>query len=116
MINTIEDIEIRTQTTHRLPNTSNIHFKHVKGSELMTKLPNVAISSGSACVSGSRDPSHVLKAMGYTDDEAYCSLRFSFSKFTTKEEIDYAVEALSLAVDSIRKNSPIWEMYKDGLI
>ena len=116
MINTIEDIEIRTKTTHRLPNTSNIHFKHVKGSELMTKLPNVAISSGSACVSGSRDPSHVLKAMGYTDDEAYCSLRFSFSKFTTKEEIDYAVEALSLAVDSIRKNSPIWEMYKDGLI
>ena len=112
----IEEVEIKTLAADRLPNTSNVHFKHVKGAEIMTKLPNIALSSGSACVSGMRDPSHVLKAMGYTDEEAYCSLRFSFSKLNTKEEIDYAVEQIRAAVVQIRQHSPIWEMYKDGLI
>ena len=116
LLETIEEVEIKTQSANRLPNTSNIHFKHVKGSELMTKLPNIAVSSGSACVSGDRDPSHVLKAMGYSDDEAFCSLRFSFSKYNSKEEIDYAIAQINSAVDQIRKNSPIWEMYKEGLI
>ena len=82
----------------------------------MTKLPNIAVSSGSACVSGDRDPSHVLKAMGYSDDEAYSSLRFSFSKYNSKAEIDYAIAQINSAVEQIRKNSPIWEMYKEGLI
>lgn len=112
----VDEIEIRSQSVARLGNTSNIYFKHVKGSELMTKLPQIALSSGSACVSGSRDPSHVLKAMGYTDDEAYCSLRFSFSKYTTHAEIDQAIPQIKAAVDAIRKVSPIWEMYKEGLI
>jgi cysteine desulfurase len=115
-LETIEEVEIKTQSANRLPNTSNIHFKHVKGSELMTKLPNIAVSSGSACVSGDRDPSHLLKAMGYSDDEAYCSLRFSFSKYNSKAEIDYAIAQINPAVEQIRKNSPIWEMYKEGLI
>jgi len=116
LLESVEETEIRTKTVSRLPNSSNVHFKHVKGSELMTKLPGIAISSGSACVSGDRDPSHVLKAMGYTDDEAYCSLRFSFSKYNNKEEIDFAVSQIKVAVENIRKNSPIWEMYKEGLI
>ncbi len=116
LIEEIEEAEIRTLNTDRLPNTSNIHIKYVRGSELMTKLPNIAISSGSACVSGSRDPSHVLKAMGYTDEEAFCSLRFSFSKYNTKVEIDYAIQEMKTATANIRQHSPVWEMYKEGLI
>ncbi|WP_313262242.1 cysteine desulfurase family protein [Sphingobacterium sp.] len=116
LLEEIEESEIKTLGSSRLPNSSNIHIKHVKATELMTKLPTIAISSGSACVSGDRDPSHVLKAMGYTDDEAYCSLRFSFSKYNSKAEIDYAIPLIKAACESIRKDSPIWEMYKEGLI
>ena len=112
----IEEIEIITRETARIPNTSNVHFKHVKGSELMTKLPDICLSSGSACVSGDRDPSHVLKAMGMKDEEAFCSLRFSFSKYNTPLEIDEAVEMIKREVKKIRDNSPIWEMYREGLI
>lgn len=116
LLEEIEESEIKTLGSNRLPNTSNVHIKHVKATELMTKLPTLALSSGSACVSGDRDPSHVLKAMGYTDDEAYCSLRFSFSKYNSMEEIDYAIPLIKAACESIRKDSPIWEMYKEGLI
>lgn len=116
LLEEIEESEVKTLGSNRLPNSSNVHIKHVKATELMTKLPTIAISSGSACVSGDRDPSHVLKAMGYTDDEAYCSLRFSFSKYNSKEAIDYAIPLLKAACESIRKDSPIWEMYKEGLI
>src|SRR5690606_1513208 len=81
----IEDVHIHASRSPRLANTSNVLFKHVRAAELMTKMPDIAVSSGSACVSGDRDPSHVLKAMGLSDEDALCSLRFSFSKFNTKE-------------------------------
>lgn len=112
----IDDCTINAKEAPRICNTSNIMFKHVRGNELMTKMPDIAVSSGSACVSGSRDPSHVLKAMGLTDDEAFCSLRFSLSKHTTQQEIDRTVESLKTAINTIRKQSPIWQMYKDGLL
>src|SRR5690606_33121649 len=97
-------------------NTSNILFKHVRGAELMTKLPDVAVSSGSACVSGDRDPSHVLKAMGISDEDALCSLRLSFSKYNTREEVVAVVPKLKAAVEKLRAESPIWQMYKAGLL
>lgn len=116
IITEIDDSIINAKEAPRICNTSNIMFKHVRGNELMTKIPDIAVSSGSACVSGSRDPSHVLKAMGLTDDEAFCSLRFSLSKYTTQQEIDHTVENLKTAINTIRKQSPIWQMYKDGLL
>lgn len=112
----IEDIYVQASTTDRLYNTSNVLFKHVRAAELMTKLPNIALSPGSACVSGDRDPSHVLKAMGLSDDDAFCSLRFSFSKFNTCEEIDITIIELKEAVRKIRSQSPLWNMYKAGLL
>ncbi|GAA4140871.1 IscS subfamily cysteine desulfurase [Sphingobacterium kyonggiense] len=112
----IPDISIHAKAVNRLPNTSNIQFLHVRGAELMTKLPDMCISSGSACVSGSRDPSHVLKAMGLSDEDAFCSLRFSFSRHNTILEIDRAVELLKNVVTQIREQSPIWQMYKEGLL
>ena len=112
LCNEIEETTIHAQTADRLYNTSNVLFKHVRSSELMNKLPNIALSSGSACVSGDRDPSHVLIAMGITEEDALCSIRFGLSKYTTKEEIDIAVEAIKDAVYTIRGQSPIWQLYK----
>lgn len=116
LIAEIDDCVILAQKSDRIPNTSKVHFKHVRSSELMTKLPNIALASGSACVSGDRDPSHVLLAMGLSNEEALCCIRFSLSKFTTKEEINLATEEIKNAVRTIRANSPIWQMYKSGLI
>ncbi|MGO1817892.1 MAG: cysteine desulfurase family protein [Sphingobacterium sp.] len=112
----VQDITIHSQNVPRLPNTTNIQFKHVRANDLMTKLPDIAISTGSACVSGSRDPSHVLTAMGIGEQEALSTLRFSFSESTSKKEIDQAIPRIKHAVDRIRVQSPIWQMYKEGLI
>lgn len=112
----IAETKVHGSEAPRLYNTSNILFKHVRGAELMTKLPDVAISSGSACVSGDRDPSHVLKAMGISDGDALCSLRFSFSKYNTREEVVEVVAKLKAAVEKLRAESPIWQMYKAGLL
>ena len=116
IINTIEETHVHAFNANRLSNTSNIHCKHVKSSELMPALHDVAISSGSACVSGERDPSHVLTAMGIPADEALCSVRFSISKYTTQEELDSALEAIKTAVERIRSQSSIWKLYKSNLI
>ncbi|MBD1429629.1 MULTISPECIES: cysteine desulfurase family protein [Sphingobacterium] len=112
----IEDTAVHASHADRLCNTTNILFKHVKSAELMPKLINIAVSSGSACVSGDRDPSHVLTAMGIAAEDALCSLRFSLSKFITKEELDVAIEDIKSAVQKIRKDSPIWQLYKSGVL
>jgi len=114
--NEIEDYQIIGKNAPRVGNTSNIHFKHVKSSELMTKLTDVALSSGSACVSGDRDPSHVLTAMHLKPEEALSCIRFSLSKYTTKAEIDKVVDQLKESIIRIRASSPIWQMYKTGLL
>ena len=114
--NEIEDIAIHAKQTTRLCNTSNIVFKHVKSAELMPKLTNIAVSSGSACVSGDRDPSHVLTAMGISAEDALCSIRFSLSKYTIKEDLDSTIVELKSAVAKIRNESPIWQMYKANLL
>ncbi len=116
LIAEVEEVSVHAQHCPRTPNTSNVLIKHVRSTELMTKLPDMAFSSGSACVSGSRDPSHVLKAMGLSDEDAYCSSRFSFSKYNTREEIDQAIQQIKAAVETIRKQSPIWQLYQEGLI
>lgn len=112
----IEEVHIHATTSPRLYNTSNVLFRYVRSAELMTKLPHVAISSGSACVSGDRDPSHVLKAMGLSDEDAFCSLRFSFSKYNTQEEIEQVINDVKETVLKIRSQSPVWQMYKAGLL
>jgi len=78
-------------------------------------LKDLAVSSGSACTSASLEPSYVLRALGLNDELAHSSLRFSFGRFTTDEEVDYAVEQVRKAVDKLRELSPLWDMYKDGV-
>lgn len=112
----LEDIIIHGSQTNRLSNTSNITIKHVRSNELMNRIPDIALSSGSACVTGSRDPSHVLKAMGLSDEDAFCSIRISLSCYTTQQDIDYCIEQIVKAAEQVRNDSPIWQMYKSGLI
>ena len=114
--NRLEGIKINGKQAKRLSNTSNITIKHVRANELMNRLPDIALSSGSACVTGSRDPSHVLTAMGIPDEDALCSVRISLSRFTTQEEINQAIDQICAAVKKIRSDSPVWQMYKDGLL
>ncbi|NQD72708.1 cysteine desulfurase [Sphingobacterium shayense] len=112
----VPEIIIHSNNVPRLDNTSYIAFRYVKSSEIMTATPELALSSGSACATGLSDPSHVLKAMGVDDRDVYSSIRFSLSKFTQKQDIENAAELIIKAVEKIRKQSPIWQLFKDNLL
>jgi cysteine desulfurase len=112
----LEEAYINGSTQHRLPHVTNISFKHVEGEGLLMGFnKNIALSSGSACTSASLEPSYVLKALGLGDDLAHSSLRFGLGRFTTDEQIDYTVKAISDTVIKLREMSPLWEMYKEGI-
>ncbi len=112
----LEEAYINGSTEHRLPHVTNISFKHVEGEGLLMGFnKNIALSSGSACTSASLEPSYVLKALGLGDDLAHSSLRFGLGRFTTDEQIDYTIKAISDTVIKLREMSPLWEMYKEGI-
>ena len=112
----LEEVYINGNVNHRMPHVTNISFKHVEGEGLMmTFNQNIAVSSGSACTSASLEPSYVLVALGLGDDLAHSSIRFSLGRFTTEEDIDYAIQAVTAGVNHMRDLSPIWEMYKEGV-
>jgi len=100
---------------HRLPHVANISFKYVEGEGLMMAMKDLAVSSGSACTSASLEPSYVLKSLGLSDDLAHSSIRYGLGRFTTEEEIDFAIEQTKKAVNHLRDLSPLWEMFKDGV-
>jgi len=110
---TIEESYINGSTVHRLPHVSNLSFRYVEGEGLMMAMKNLAVSSGSACTSASIEPSHVLKSLGLSDDLAHSSIRFGLGRFTTAEEVDYAIETIKKAVDHLRELSPLWETFKE---
>jgi len=110
----LEETKLNGNKENRLPHVSNISFKYVESEGLMLGCnKNIAVSSGSACTSASVEPSHVLKALGLDDDLAHSSLRFSLGRFTTEEEIDYAIEQVKNTVVQLREISPLWEMHKE---
>jgi cysteine desulfurase len=112
----LEESYLNGHKTNRLPHVSNISFKHVEGEGLLMGInKHIALSSGSACTSASLEPSYVLKALGLGDDLAHSSLRFGLSRFTTEEEVDYTIKAVSETVNKLREMSPLWEMYKEGI-
>ena len=112
----LEETYINGNTDHRMPHVTNISFKHVEGEGLMmTFNQNIAVSSGSACTSASLEPSYVLIALGLGDDLAHSSIRFSLGRFTTDDEVEYAIEAVKKGVNHMRDLSPIWEMFKEGV-
>lgn len=112
----VEEAYVNGSVEHRLPHVCNISFKHVEGEGLMMGFnKNIALSSGSACTSASLEPSYVLKALGLGDDLAHSSLRFGLGRFTTEEQIDYTIKAITETVLKLREMSPLWEMYKEGI-
>ena len=112
----VEESYLNGHKTNRLPHVTNISFKHVEGEGLLMGInKHIALSSGSACTSASLEPSYVLKALGLGDDLAHSSLRFGLSRFSTEEEVDYTVKAVTDTVNKLREMSPLWEMFKEGI-
>ncbi len=112
----LEEAYVNGSREHRLPHVANISFKHVEGEGLLMGFnKNIALSSGSACTSASLEPSYVLKALGLGDDLAHSSLRFGLGRFTSDEQIEYTIKAISETVLKLREMSPLWEMYKEGI-
>lgn len=114
-IKDIEEVHVNGDLEQRLPGVINASIAFVEGESLIMSLKDLAISSGSACTSASLEPSYVLRALGLNDELAHSSLRFSFGRFTTEEDVDVAIEQLRTAVEKLRELSPLWDMYQDGV-
>ena len=111
----IEQVFINGNVEQRVPHNVNASFNFVEGESLIMGVKGLAVSSGSACTSASLEPSYVLRALGRSDELAHSSLRMTIGRFTTVEEIDYAVATLQDRVARLRELSPLWEMFKDGI-
>jgi cysteine desulfurase len=111
----LEEVYINGDMARRVPNILNISFNYVEGESLIMALKDIAVSSGSACTSASLEPSYVLRALGRSDELAHSSIRFSIGRFTTEEQIDYAIEHVREAIARLRALSPLWDMYKEGV-
>ena len=111
----IEQTFINGDLSSRVPHNLNISFNYVEGESLIMGVKGLAVSSGSACTSASLEPSYVLRALGRSDELAHSSLRMTIGRFTTEEEIDYAISVLTDRVAKLRELSPLWDMYKDGI-
>lgn len=111
----IEQVFVNGDMEHRVPHNLNISFNYVEGESLIMGIKGLAVSSGSACTSASLEPSYVLRALGRSDELAHSSLRMTIGRFTTEEEIDYAIATIRKNVEKLRELSPLWEMYKDGV-
>jgi cysteine desulfurase len=111
----VEEVYVNGDLDHRVPGNLNISFNFVEGESLMMALRDLAVSSGSACTSASLEPSYVLRALGLNDELAHSSLRITIGRFTTEEEIDYAIGKIREAVAKLRELSPLWDMFKDGV-
>ena len=114
-VSNIEEVYVNGDPENKVSNILNISFAYVEGESLIMALKDIAVSSGSACTSASLEPSYVLRALGRKDELASISIRFSFGRFTTDQEVDYTVSLINHAVERLRELSPLWEMYLDGI-
>ena len=114
-IKDMEQVFVNGDFEQRYQGNLNVSFNFVEGESLIMSLKDLAVSSGSACTSASLEPSYVLRALGLNDEMAHSSIRFSFGRFTTTEEIDYAIELIKKAIGHLRDMSPLWEMFQDGI-
>ncbi|MCH8257110.1 MAG: IscS subfamily cysteine desulfurase [Proteobacteria bacterium] len=111
----LEEVYVSGNMEHHVAGIINISFNFVEGESLIMSLPDIALSSGSACTSASLEPSYVLRALGLNDELAHSSLRFSIGRFTTEENVETAIKRVRAAVEKLRELSPLWDMYKDGV-
>ena len=115
LLKELDYTQVNGSVENRLPGLSNISFAYVEGEGLMMAIPDIAVSSGSACTSASLEPSYVLKALGLSDELAHSSIRFGIGRFTTEEEVDYVVQSMVKGVRKLRELSPLYEMVLDGV-
>jgi len=118
LVNGLKDVEqvfLNGHATQRVPQNINLSFNFVEGESLIMGIKGLAVSSGSACTSASLEPSYVLRALGRSDELAHSSLRMTIGRWTTEQEIDYAIETIQQNVAKLRDLSPLWEMYLDGV-
>jgi cysteine desulfurase len=111
----IEEVHLNGDMDQRVPHNLNVSFNFVEGESLIMAIKDLAVSSGSACTSASLEPSYVLRALGRSDELAHSSIRFSIGRFTTEEEVDYAIKLLHEKIGKLRELSPLWEMFKEGV-
>ena len=114
-LSSMEAVVLNGDLEQRIPGNLNVSFNYVEGESLIMAIKDIAVSSGSACTSASLEPSYVLRALGRSDELAHSSIRFTLGKYTTEQEIDYAVNLVRTKVSKLRELSPLWEMYKDGV-
>jgi cysteine desulfurase len=114
-LSTIDEVYLNGDFEQRVPHNLNVSFNFVEGESLIMAIKDVAVSSGSACTSASLEPSYVLRALGRSDELAHSSIRFTVGRFTTVEDIDYAIALIRGKIAKLRELSPLWEMYKDGV-
>ena len=111
----MEEIYVNGDLERRIPHNLNVSFNFVEGESLIMAVKDLAVSSGSACTSASLEPSYVLRALGRSDELAHSSMRFTLGRFTTEEEVNYAVDLIKKKVAKLRELSPLWEMHKEGI-
>ena len=111
----IEEVYLNGDMDQRVPHNLNVSFNYVEGESLIMAIKELAVSSGSACTSASLEPSYVLRALGRNDELAHSSIRFTLGRFTTEQEVDFAIELLKSRVGKLRDMSPLWEMAKEGI-
>ncbi|GGY07533.1 IscS subfamily cysteine desulfurase [Paludibacterium paludis] len=114
-IRDMEEVYVNGDLAARVPHNLNVSFNFVEGESLIMAIKELAVSSGSACTSASLEPSYVLRALGRNDELAHSSIRFTIGRFTTEDEIDFAVQLLRGKIGKLRELSPLWEMYKEGI-
>lgn len=114
-IKDMEEVYLNGDLEQRVAHNLNVSFNFVEGESLIMALKDMAVSSGSACTSASLEPSYVLRALGLNDELAHSSIRFSFGRFTTEEEIDYVINVIHNSIDKLREMSPLWDMFKEGI-
>ena len=114
-LQTMEEVYVNGDLESRVPHNLNMSFNFVEGESMIMAIKDIAVSSGSACTSASLEPSYVLRALGRSDELAHSSIRFTLGRFTTEEEVDFAIDLIKAKISKLRDLSPLWEMYKDGV-
>jgi cysteine desulfurase len=114
-VSDMEEVYLNGDMDQRVPHNLNISFNYVEGESLIMALKDLAVSSGSACTSASLEPSYVLRALGRNDELAHSSIRFTIGRFTTVEDIDYAIKLIHDKIGKLRELSPLWDMFKEGI-
>jgi len=111
----MEEVYVNGDMEHRVPHNLNVSFNYVEGESLIMAIKDIAVSSGSACTSASLEPSYVLRALRRSDELAHSSIRFTFGRFTTNEDVDFTIDLIKKKVEKLRELSPLWDMYKEGI-